>query len=225
MDAYRSIAETWAISDYDAASSWINTLSGEEQIAARSEAVEALASIDPQRAAGEALRLPEGETRDELVADVSGDWAREDPAGALEWLTQNGSAAAQEDGVGRVVGSLAREDSAAALEFIDGQQAGEIRDSAVRGYIFGNRDAVPSETIALAESISNDGEREEAVSRVAYQWMRDDTEAALNYIENSTALSDNAKDRMIETAERIAEGGGDGDRPFGRGGPGRRGPR
>lgn len=218
-DAYRSIAETWAVSDYAAADKWINTLSGDEQVAARSEAVEALAGIDPQRAAGEALKLPDGEQRDELIADVSRDWAREDPGAALTWLTANGGDGAIEEGIGRVMGSLASEEPAKAMEWIEAQPAGDVRDSAVQGYVFGNRDAAPSETIAIAETISNEETRERTVSRVAFQWMREDSDAALNYVQSSTALSDETKERVSGMAERMAEGGG-GDRPFGRGGPG-----
>ncbi len=225
LDAYRSIAESWAISDYAAADRWISSLSGDEQASARVEAVGALANIDPKKAAGEALKMPDGEQRDDLVADVSRQWARQDPSSALAWLTTSGGEGAVEEGIGRVIGSLAREDSAKALEWIGDQPEGQVRDSAVQGYIFGNREAQASQTIGLAETISNEEQRTRAVQRVAYQWIRQDSDAAMSYVTSSTVLSDESKQRMTSMAERIAEGGDrGGDRNSGRfGGRGRGG--
>jgi hypothetical protein len=220
VNAYRSIAETWAVADYDAADKWINGLSGEERDLARGEAVQALAGIDPRRASTEALRLPEGELRDSLIADVSREWSRESPSAALQFLTTNGTEDAVQQGIGRVMGSYASQDAQGAREWIDGQPEGAVRDSAVQGFLFGNRNAVPAESMSLAETISDDGQREGAVQRVAFEWFREDREAALNYVESSTAISEETRERMILAAERMASGQG-GDRPFGRGGFGR----
>lgn len=206
LDAYKSIAESWAISDYSAADRWINSLTGDEKQEARLEAVESLANINPSRAATEALKLPEGESRDELIADVSREWAREDAGAALDWLTTNGGESALEEGIGRVVGTLAREDSARALEFIEAQPVGTARDNAVQGYIYGNREAAPAETIRLAESISGEESRQRAVTRVAYQWARDDPAGAIEYVNSSTVIGEESKGRILEAAERAASG-------------------
>jgi hypothetical protein len=219
MDAYRSIAESWAISDYSAADNWINSLSGDEKVEARMEAVESLANINPARAAGEALKVPEGEERDELIADVSREWAREDAGAALDWLTTKGGESAIEEGIGRVVGTLSREDSARALEYIDAQPAGAIRDNAVQGYIYGNREAAPADTIQLAESISGEESRQRAVTRIAYQWAREEPAAALEYVNSSTVIGEESKERIAEMAERAAAGGEPERRGFD--GPGR----
>jgi hypothetical protein len=54
----------------------------------------------------------------------------------------------------------------------------------------------------------------------AMRWMQEDKEAATQYIETTTALSDEAKTRIIERAEGGGRGGFDRGPGFGRGGPG-----
>ena len=114
-DAYESIAASWAISDYAAADQWINSLS-EGQGKVRFAAIESLANASPSRAARETTKLPAGEERDELVAEVSREWARQDAPAAFEWLTESGSEGAVEEGIGRVVGALSREDPERVLD-------------------------------------------------------------------------------------------------------------
>ena len=220
-DAFESIAESWAISDYASADKWINTLSGEQQREARFAAVESLANVSPAQAARETNKLPEGEERDDLVAEVSREWARQDAPSAFEWLTESGSEGAVEEGIGRVVGALAREDPERVLEYIDSQAAGEVRDNAVQGYVYGNRDAPPAETIRLAESISGEESRQRAVTRVAYEWARQDPQATLQYLETTEAIGEESRQRISDMAERAAAGEEVGRGGF-RGPPGRR---
>ena len=205
-DAYESIAESWAISDYSATDRWINSLSGDDKTMARQAALESLAEVSPARAAKETAKLPAGEARDELVAEVAEEWSRTDSTSAFEFLTESGTPEAVEDGIGRVIGSLANDDAGLALEFIDAQPAGDIRDNAVRGYVYGSREAEPAEKIRLAESISGEESRQQMVTRVANDWARSDPAAAIQYVESSAVIGEESKARIIETAERAAAG-------------------
>ena len=218
-DAYESIAASWAISDYAAADRWISSL-GEGQGKVRFAAIESLANASPSQAARETAKLPAGEERDELVAEVSREWARQDAPSAFEWLTESGSEGAVEEGIGRVVGALAREDPERVLDYIDSQDAGEVRDNAVQGYVYGNRDASPADTIRLAETISGEEDRQRAVTRVAYEWAREDPQATLQYLETTEVIGEDSRQRISEMAERAAAGEEVG-RSF-RGPPGRR---
>ena len=219
-DAYESIAASWAISDYAAADQWINSLS-EGQGKVRFAAIESLANASPSQAARKTTKLPAGEERDELVAEVSREWARQDAPAAFEWLTESGSEGAVEEGIGRVVGALSREDPERVLDYIDSQDAGEVRDNAVQGYVYGNRDAPVAEKIRLAETISGEDDRQRAVTRVAYEWAREDPEATLQYLETTDSIGEDSRERIAEMAERAAAGEEVGRGPF-RGPPGRR---
>lgn len=208
--AYGEIASKWASTDFAAAESWIQSLPAESRDRAMSQAIESLAATDPQGAAAKVASIPVGRDRDNAIEDVAGAWARKDPAGAAAWLVQQ-ETADPEDAIRGVISSWTAQDSGAALTFIQQQPAGELRDEATTTYIWSNRGASPQETIQLAETISDEGSRSRTVGMTAMRWMQEDKEAATAYIQQSTVLSDEAKQRLIES-----EGRGWG----GRGGPG-----
>jgi hypothetical protein len=214
--AYGEIASKWAGTDFAAAEAWIQGLPAESRDRAMSEAIESLAATDPQGAAAKVASIPVGRDRDRAIEDVAESWARKDPAGAAAWVIQQ-ETEDPDDAIRSVISNWATQDSAGALAFIQQQPAGELRDEAASTYIWANRDATPQQRIELAETISDEGTRGRTVGMAAMRWMQEDREAATAYIQQSTALSDEAKQRLIES-----EGRGWGDRG-GRGGPGGRG--
>ena len=86
---------------------------------------------------------------------------------------------------------------------------GELRDEATATFIWSNRSADPQDSLILAEAIGDDGTRNPTIGMTVMRWMQEDREAATSYVQSSTSLSDEAKERLIE----------------GRGGWGRRGRR
>ena len=209
--AYGEIAERWAATDFSAAESWINTLSGEARDRAMSEALGVLARTDPQGAANRVSSLPEGGGRDRAIRDIAGEWSESDPARAAAWLIgqQTGDMG---DAMREVMGNWVSQDSAGALTFIQQQPAGDGRDAATQTYLWMNREMPPSDAVALAESISDEGDRSRALGMTAWRWMREDEAAARAYVESTTALSEEAKQRILNS-----DGGGGGPE----GGPGR----
>jgi hypothetical protein len=211
--AYGEIAGKWASTDFAAAESWIQSLPAEARDRAMSQALQSLAATDPQGAASKVAGIPVGRDRDRAIEDIAGSWARKDPASAAAWVIQQ-QQEDPEDAIRSVISTWAGQDSAATLAFIQQQPAGEMRDDATSTYIWSNRGADPQETIKLAETISDEGSRNRTVGMAAMRWMQEDKEAATAYIQQSTALSDEAKQRLMEGGDR---GWG------GRGGPGGRG--
>jgi hypothetical protein len=208
--AYGEIAGKWASTDFSAAEAWIQSLPAESRDRAMSQALESLASTDPEGAAAKVASIPVGRDRDRAIEDIAGSWARKDPAAAAAWVVQQ-QQEDPDDSIRSVISTWASQDSAATLAFIQQQPAGELRDEATSTYIWSNRGADPQETIKLAESIADEGSRNRTVGMAAMRWMQEDKDAATAYIQQSTALSDEAKQRLIEG----------GDRGFGgRGGPG-----
>ncbi len=207
--AYGEIAGKWASTDFAAAEAWIQTLPAEARDRAMSDALESLASTDPAGAAAKVANIPAGNDRDRAVEDVAQAWARKDPAAAAAWVSQQ-QTEDPDDAIRGVMATWANQDSAAALTWIQSQPQGELRDEATSTYIWSNSSADPKSSIQLAESISDEGARNRAIGMTAMRWMQEDREAATAYIQNSTALSDEAKQRLTEGR------GGWG----GRGGPG-----
>lgn len=218
--AYRSIAREWGQQDWAAAESWVAGLPADERDAAMAQALRGLAGEDPARAAQEVASLPEGEDRSSAVRTIAEQWSEENPAAAAEWLVQQDG-----DEVSRsmrdVMSNWVGEDRVAALQFVNAQPEGEMRDSAAATYVYSNRDGDVQQTLELAETISDESSRSRAVGITAIRWAQDDKEAAVEYVQNSASLSEEAKTRIIQRAS--GEGGG---RDWGgRGGPGGRGGR
>ena len=201
--AYREIAEQWARQDFSAAESWIGTLSGEAREGALGEAIEVLAASDPAGAAAMLAQMESGRSRDRAIEDVAQAWAAESPAKAAEWLV------AQETGdmggaMRQVMMTWVNKDSAGALGFVESQPAGEIRDSAASTYLWMNRNGDPQQSLALAETITDEGSRDRAIGMTARRWMDEDAASARAYVEQSTLLSDEIKQRLLSS-----DGGGD----------------
>ena len=195
--AYGEIASKWAATDFGSAESWVQGLPADARDRAMSELLQTLASTDPEAAAAKLSSITEGRDYNRAMEDIAGDWARSDPGAAADWIAEVNPE--DPDGpIREVMSSWAGQDSAAALSWIESQPQGQIRDEATSTYIFANRTADPQESIQLAESISNDRNREQSIRVAASRWMREDREAATSYIQESTTLDDNAKQRLIE---------------------------
>ena len=127
------------------------------------------------------------------------------------------------DAMRPVIASWAGRDSAAALSWIQSQPQGEVRDGAIGTYIWTSRSSDPQSTIQLAESISDEGDRNRSVFMATRRWMEQDREAATSYIQQSTTLDDQTKQRLLEGGGGRGGWGGGGQGGGGRAGRGGRG--
>ena len=198
--AYRAVATEWAKTDWDATEAWINTLSGEKKDEAMGDAISSLASMDTDKAALKALDLPEGEVRAEAIEDVAGSMADESASDAMTWVMENGSEDAQREAVGDVIGPWVSQDKNGALEWINAQPEGEVRDEAVQSFIFNDHNQTDGSTIAMAESISDNGSRQRAIGIAAFRWLSNDQDAAMKYIETSEHIDERGRERLLQRA-------------------------
>jgi cytochrome c553 len=212
-DAYAAIAERWATTNFSEAETWIKTLSGEEQSEAMGAALSALARENPALAQEKIASMPEGRDRDRAMASIASQLSRNDPQAAATWLASQTitDGEAQRDAMRDVMSNWTNQDSAGALAFVQSQPAGEARDSATTAYIWNARNDDPATLIQLAESISDEGSRARTVGMTAMRWMQQDAEGARAYIENSTVIPEDMK-------ERLTNGRGFGRGPGGGGG-------
>jgi len=138
--------------------------------------------------------MGDGKDKDQAMENVAGKLAAEDPAGAMSWLMSNGSEGGIRDAVGDVIGPWVAQDRAGALSWVNEQPVGDVRDSAVRSYIFSDQNGPAEQSVTLAESMSEGRNRE---GMAVYRWMDQDKEKATSYAESSEILSDRAKDRIL----------------------------
>jgi hypothetical protein len=197
-DAYDSIATQYGATDFAAAQTWIRSLPADDQAGALASAIEGLSNIDPRKAADELAKMADGDAKNRLIPDVIGDLAREDGQAAAELLKTQGDERAQRDGMRPLMSSWAAANPAAALEFANSFEPGRVRDSALQTWAFSNTQGNPADVVKVAESITDEGDRNRTVGMTAMRWMREDESAAKAYIESSTVLSDDAKQRLSE---------------------------
>lgn len=211
-DAQNSIAREWGSKDWNAAKAWIAGLPADQQADATARALRGLADEDPKAAAAEIGSLPEGEARTDAMESIARQWSREDPAAAAAWVMESGSEEDQKESIGRVVSSWVGQDAAAALEFVNKQPEGEVRDRAASSYVMSNQGGDIQSNLKLAETIGDERTRSRAIGMTAVGWMRQDKEAATQYIETTESLTQESKDRI----KRFSQGGWGGGRGRGR---------
>ena len=197
-DAYRSVATSYGAKNFDEAQAWIRTLPADQQADAMAAAIEGLSRNDPAAAAIQLAQMQEGEAKAEATARVIGDWARVDPAAAADLMRKQTDEEAVRDGMRQLIPAWVAKDPAAALQFANSYEAGPARDSALQSYVWSNQSASPSELVRVAETIGDEGDRSRTVGIAAARWMRESPDEAKAYIQQSTAISDEAKERIIE---------------------------
>ena len=196
-DAYRAVASKYGALDFNAAQAWVRTLPAEEQAAAMASAIGGLANTDPQSAAQQVKLMAAGDAKDSAAAIVAGDLARVSPQAAADFIKQQDSEKAQQNSMRPLMSTWAAQDPTAALAYANTFQAGAVRDSALLPYIMSNNTAAPSDLVKVAETVTDAGNRDRALGMAAARWMREDSVAATAYVQQSTTLSENAKQRIL----------------------------
>ena len=196
--AYRSVASQYGALDFGEAQIWIRTLPTDEQANALASAIGGLSNNDPFTAAKEVAKMQAGDAKDGLIADVVKGLARKDPQAAADFLKEQTSESAQRDSMRQLMPALTAKNPIAALAFVNSYQPGPVRDSAAQAYVWSNSKGSPVEVIQVAESITDDGDRDRTVGIAAMRWMREDAPAAKAYVAASTSLSEEAKKRISE---------------------------
>jgi len=207
--AYRSVAAQYGALDFPSAQSWIRTLPAEDQAAALASAIGGLSGTDPAKAALEVKSMEAGDSKDRAVEVVVGNLAKKDPQAAAEFLKSQDSEKALRDGMRPLMQQWAVQNPAAALTFINSYDAGPVRDSAAQAYVWSNNTSKPSEIIKVAESITDEGDRNRSIGVTAMRWMAEDPAAAKQYIQASTSIPDDSKERILSGGSMWGGRGGD----------------
>jgi hypothetical protein len=132
-----------------------------------------------------------------VLGEVVGDWARVNPTAAAGFLKSQGDPEAQSDGMRQLMPTWVGQNPTAALEYAYSYEAGPVRDSALQSYVWSNQSASPAELVKVAESIGDERDRSRTIGIATSRWMREEPEQAKTYIQQSTTLSDEAKERIL----------------------------
>ncbi len=197
-DAYRSVATQYGASDFSAAQAWIRTLPADQQAEALASAIGGLSNKDPEAAAKQLALMQDGDAKNRVVGEVIGDWARVNPTAAADLLKKQTDEGAQRDGMRQLMPAWVGQNPAAALQYANSYDPGPVRDSALQSYIWSNQSGAPADLVKVAETITDEGDRNRSIGIAAARWMREDEAAAKAYIQQSTTIAEDAKQRILE---------------------------
>lgn len=219
-----SIANQWAKQDWAATETWLNGLPAEQQDSARREAIEGLATVNPTLAAEQVAKLPEGNDKEAAVASVARAMAIDNPALAADLMAKNssGNNMGTQFALGQVMGSWVYTDTEAAKNWAASLPDGNTKSAAIISYAMQTPSKDYAGTIDLASSITNDRMKEAAIGAAVRNWMKEDPDAAQNWVDSSN-LSDRAKQSITDPGQIMRALRGRGNNPDGRG-PGGGGP-
>lgn len=196
-NAYRSVAAQYGALDFTEAQNWIRTLPADQQGAALASAISGLSKSDPLTASRQVDAMQAGDEKDQLISEIAGNLARRDPQASADFVKTQ-SEDAQRRAMRELLPAWTGQNPGAALIFVNSYQPGPVRDSAAQAYVWSNNSSSPVDLIRVAETITDDGDRDRTVGIAAMRWMREDPEAAKAYVNSSTTLSDEAKERILE---------------------------
>ena len=196
-DAYRAVASQYGATNFAEAQAWIRTLPADDQAAAMASAIGGLSKSDPQAASVQVAAMTAGDSKDRAIGSVVNDWARVDPQAAAEFLKQQNSAQAQQDSMRQLMPTWVSQDSSAALAYANSYEAGPVRDSALQSYVWSNNTAAPADLVKVAETITDEGDRSRSLGIAASRWMAEDPTAAKAYVQQSTTIPDDQKQRIL----------------------------
>jgi hypothetical protein len=169
--------------------------------------LETMARQDPEKAANEAAKLPEGTTREQSVAKISGNWAQNDFDDALTWA-RGLSGKDRESAVGAALREGAPHQPIAAatqystlLEAVPaGQQPAnsliKAAKSIAEAYFMEDGKAA----LAWATTLPQEDARTAAVAEVAAQWVESDVGGASEWIQ--TLPKGRPRDEAVDSLVR-----------------------
>lgn len=195
-DAYASIAQRWGAGNFAEGESWVRSLPADQQAAAMSSLISGLSQDNPQLALSKIEAMTEGDEKNRAMRTTLENLAKLDPAAAIAALSKQ-DAQLQEQTIDDIIPTWAAKDNAAVVTYINGLAAGDVRDSAVASYVMNDRQSEPASLMSMAETIQDERDRDRTLGIASMKWMREDPDAAKNYIQNSASIPDNMKERLM----------------------------
>jgi hypothetical protein len=166
----------------------------------------AMASTNLQAALAEALKLPEGNERNQTLAAVCLALAQTDPADAMQLaqalnLDQQPGATTE-----NIMQQWASSDMSSALQWASQQPAGEQRDSLMTRVALVMSQSDPSDAANLATSeIPAGPAQDDAVMMVLHQWAAQDLPAAIAWANTLSSSSPALQQRALNELQGMAD--------------------
>ncbi len=188
--------QAWAATDPQAAIVWASRFKDLPYPNPLSSAISAWAGRDPSEAADYVSRIDPGTPFQRQAAmGVLSQWSWKDPAAAAAWALGFPEGETRVSAITTVVSTWCGSDEDAATAFVQKLPAGQGRDKAIETIVGRISHNNPERAIVVAGLIGDAAVREQRLTGIAQNWMRNDPEAAKAWV-TQAPLSDEQK-RMI----------------------------
>ncbi len=139
----------------------------------------------------------------QVVDRALGEWARQDPRQAADWIASQPLGDVRDSGYKHLVNAWARYDPVAARRWIESQPDSRSRDIAAKELASLQAAGNPKNALTIAQSINDESLRSNATRDALEGWLWKDAESAQDAMANLT-LSDEEEAHLKRKAEEFA---------------------
>ncbi len=158
----------------------------------------------PENTAAWLRSMPPSEDRNSAVTTFASTWGQSDPGAAMHWAESLPAEEGQSAAVGQIFVGWMQSDPGPAMNWLDDyipRTAGVVEDDVLIGSMILFSPTTkndPTEAMKLADSIDDPQTRFIYQQELAQSWGRTDPGAAVEYVMNSTTITDDQKQLLIQ---------------------------
>jgi hypothetical protein len=197
-EALRQLAGNWVARDPGTAFDYAQSISDPSQRTDfMQSAMQRFSSMDPLAAANWLSSEAARPHADALVGGVSSRWAAFDPGAASNWAASFANPDLRNKAVSAVSTSWAQTNPAAAAQWIGSIGESQTRDTATAAFSAQIARSNPANAAQWATRISDPAKRSGSIQRIVGDWKKTDPNAARLFVQSSTVLPADLKQRLL----------------------------
>ncbi len=195
--AHHAIARVWAKKDWEEAKKWVESLPADGRDEIMGIALSSLVEKDSAKAANEVILMNESKGRDEAMLQIANSLATDDCNRAAEWMMNHASESIQIRAAPDIVASWMIEDFDKAKAWVGSLAEGKVRDVVLSRFLTSDASGAPAERLERAMTIKDPDSRMSSIGKIARSWLNQDRAAAVQFFQNSDALDDYTRFRLM----------------------------
>ena len=204
--ALRNLVSRLSATDPEEAKTWAGSVEDEGlRSAAYAYTAESLASNDPAEAAAWLAEIGNVDALNRVGEEIVGDWFRDSPEDAKNWVV-NLPAEAMSEAAEGIVGNVVRDNPVEAAEWLSdlaNSNPDTNFDSSIRELVSGSARQDPELAAVWVAGLSNTRDQTRAYFQVLSQWRNQDATAATAWInENQDSLPEFISNRFQQVQQR-----------------------
>lgn len=187
QESFHDTVYQWSQADASAAANWLRSLPEDDvtRTLAVQAAADAWSAWSPAEAAAEMVRLPDGESRIELISEAARRWAETNPADATRWAAGALDERTRERVFDEVVPVWAGIDPTGVGSWLNGLAASGLRDQLVGSFATAIAESNPERAMEWAITIADNATLRARMEMIRDVWAEQDPEAVRAWVAKS----------------------------------------